>query len=208
MGTINKTKHNNMRTKLLGVFMLSIILAMVPAKEPKMKKIFNGKNLKGWVIPENNIWWSATDGILTAKSGPDKKGSILWTKKEYGDFFVQADFKMGGGTVDSGIFIRSEDQQIQIGESGSLKRDMTASPYIPGKGYPVEAEGIKELLKMDDWNTMKVKAEGNKYTVWLNGEEVMNYTSENVPEKGQIGLQLHPNREMDIEFRNIMVAEL
>lgn len=197
-----------MRTKLLGVFLLSIILAMVPAKEPKMKKIFNGKNLKGWVIPENNIWWSANDGILTAKSGPDKKGSILWTKKEYEDFIVQADFKMGEGTVDSGIFIRSEDQQIQIGESGSLKRDMTASPYIPGKGYPVEAEGIKELLKMDDWNTMKVKAEGNEYTVWLNGEEVMNYTSENVPEKGQIGLQLHPNREMDIEFRNIMVAEL
>ncbi|MDF9797376.1 hypothetical protein OKW21_002639 [Catalinimonas alkaloidigena] len=197
-----------MRTKLLGVFVLSMILAMVPAKEPKMKKIFNGKNLKGWVIPENNIWWSAVDGILTAKSGPDKKGSILWTKKEYGDFIVQADFKMGEGTVDSGIFIRSEDQQIQIGESGSLKRDMTASPYIPGKGYPVEAEGVKSLLKMDDWNTMKVKAVGNKYTVWLNGEEVMNYTSENVPEKGQIGLQLHPNRDMDIEFRNIMVAEL
>lgn len=197
-----------MRTKLLGVFILSIILAMVPAKEPKMKKIFNGKNLKGWVIPENNIWWSATDGILTAKSGPDKKGSILWTKKEYEDFIVQADFKMGEGTVDSGIFLRSEDQQIQIGESGSLKRDMTASPYIPGKGYPVEAERIKELLKMDDWNTMKVKAEGSKYTVWLNGEEVMNYTSENAQEKGQIGLQLHPGREMDIEFRNIMVAEL
>lgn len=198
-----------MRIKMFTLMgLMCFILALTPAQEPKMKKIFNGKNLKGWVIPENNIWWSVDDGILTAKSGPEKTGSILWTKKDYEDFVVQADFKMGSGTVDSGIFIRSEDQQIQIGESGSLKRDMTASPYIPGKGYPVEADGIKELLKMDDWNTMKVQAKGADYTVWLNGKEVMNYTSEEVKEKGPIGLQLHPNREMDIEFKNIMVSEI
>lgn len=197
-----------MKTKLLAALSLCFILAMVPMKEPKMKKIFNGKNFKGWVIPENNIWWSANDGILSVKSGPDKKGSILWTEKEYDDFIVQADFKMGEGTVDSGIFLRSEDEQIQIGESGSLKRDMTASPYIPGKGYPVEAKGVKDLLKLDGWNTIKAQAKDNVYTVWLNGEEVMNYTSENVPDKGPIGIQLHPGRDMTIDFRNIMVAEL
>ena len=197
-----------MRTKLLVIITLFFAVGMVPVKEPKMKKIFNGKNFKGWVVPENNIWWSAGDGVLSVKSGPDKKGSILWTEKEYEDFIVQTDFKMGEGTVDSGIFLRSEDQQIQIGISGSLKRDMTGSPYIPGKGYPVEAEGVKDLLKMDDWNTMKVRAKDNVYTVWLNGQEVMTYTSENVPEKGPIGLQLHPGNEMEIDFRNIMVAEL
>ncbi|WPP51018.1 3-keto-disaccharide hydrolase [Catalinimonas niigatensis] len=197
-----------MRTKLLAVITLCFTLAMIPAKEPKMKKIFNGKNLKGWVVPENNIWWSANDGLLTAKSGPEKKGSILWTEKEYGDFIVQGDFKMGEGTVDSGFFLRSEDQQIQIGISGSLKRDMTGSPYIPGKAYPVEAKGVKDLLKLDDWNTMKIQAKDNIYTVWLNGQEVTTYTSENVPDKGPIGLQLHPGNEMSIDFRNIMVAEL
>lgn len=197
-----------MMTKLLIALTLITTLGLEQAKAPKMKKIFNGKSLKGWVEPENNIWWSAGDGILSVKSGPDKKGSILWTEKEYEDFIVQADFKMGEGTVDSGIFLRSEEQQIQIGISGSLKRDMTGSPYIPGKAYPVEAKGVKELLKLDDWNTMKVQAKDNVYTVWLNGEEVMNYTSENVPEKGPIGLQLHPGNEMTIDFRNIMVAEL
>ena len=197
-----------MATKLLVIIALILTVAMAPVKEPKMKKIFNGKNLKGWVVPENNTWWSAGNGLLSVKSGPEKKGSILWTEKEFEDFIVQADFKMGEGTVDSGIFLRSEDQQIQIGISGSLNRDMTGSPYIPGKGYPVEAEGVKDLLKMDDWNTMKVQAKDNVYTVWLNGQQVMTYTSENVPEKGPIGLQLHPNNEMSIDFRNIMVAEL
>ena len=176
--------------------------------EPKLKKIFNGKTLDGWKAPEGNIWWSADNGILTAKSGPDKKGSILWTENDYKDFIIQADFKFGEGTIDSGIFIRCEEQQIQIGESGSLKRDMTCSPYIPGKGYPVEAEGIKDLLKMDDWNTIKVKAVGSVYTMWLNGKQVLTYDSDTAIERGPVGIQLHPGREMHIDFKNILFAEL
>ncbi|MCK5281562.1 MAG: DUF1080 domain-containing protein [Cyclobacteriaceae bacterium] len=177
-------------------------------KDPKLKKIFNGKNLDGWVAPEGNIWWKAEKGILSARSGPDKKGSILWTNGEYKDFIIQMDFLFGEGTIDSGIFLRTDRQQIQIGESGSLKRDMTCSPYIPGKGYPVEAKNIKELLKMDDWNTIKVKAEGSVYTMWLNGEQVLTYDSDTAIEKGPIGLQLHPGRDMSIDFKNIKFAEL
>ena len=82
------------------------------------------------------------------------------------------------------------------------------APYIPGKSYPVEANGVDELLKTDDWNTMKVRLVDETYIVWLNGKEVMTYTSENMPEKGPIGLQLHPNNEMTIDFRNIRVGEI
>ena len=198
-----------MRSKLL-ILTASLILSVIfiEAQAQKMKKVFNGKTLNGWVVPENNIWWSAGNGILSVKNGPERKGSILWTEKTYKDFVVQTDFRFGGGTVDSGIFLRNDKQQIQIGISGSLKRDMTCSPYIPGKGYPVEAEGVKSLLKTDGWNTMKVQAKGNEYTVWLNGEKVMTYTSENAIEEGPIGLQLHPKNEMSIDFRNIRVAEI
>jgi hypothetical protein len=120
---------------------------------------------------------------------------------------VETDFKMLDGVVDSGIFLRSENDQIQIGISGSLKRDLTASPYIPKKGYPVEAK-VKDILKLKDWNTMKVKVVGKSYTVWLNGIEVMNYTSEKIVDEGPVGLQLHPGNEMSIRYRNIRLAEL
>ncbi len=136
----------------------------VPADTPKLKSIFNGKNLKHWQVPEDNIWWSVRDGILHVENGPEKKGSILWTKKQYKDFMFECDFRMGKGIVDSGIFIRNDKEQIQIGISGSLKRDMTCSPYIVGKGYPVEAEGIPDLLKVDGWNTLRIQARGNHYT--------------------------------------------
>jgi hypothetical protein len=190
------------------IFSLALFATLVAyAQEPKLKKIFNGKNLKGWVAPANNTWWMAGKGILFVKSGPDKKGSILWTEKKYKDFIIETDFLMGDGVVDSGIFLRSENDQIQIGISGSLKRDLTASPYIPKKGYPVEAK-VKDILKLKDWNTMKVKVTGKSYTVWLNGVEVMNYTSEKIVDEGPVGLQLHPGNEMSISYRNIRLAEL
>src|SRR5690606_26449906 len=95
-------------------FVLSIFY-QAQAQDVKTKPIFNGKNLKGWVVPENNLWWTVNDGILSAKSDPDKIGSILWTKKDYRDFVLEADFLMGEGVVDSGFFLRSDRNQVQIG---------------------------------------------------------------------------------------------
>lgn len=177
------------------------------AQEPKLKKIFNGKNLNGWKLPQDQICWTASRGVLFVKNNAEKKGSNLWTEKNYQNFILSADFLMGEGTVDSGIFLRSENDQIQIGISGSLKRDLTASPYLPKLKYPVEAN-VKEILKPTDWNTMKIKMVDKTYTVWLNGKEVMTYTSKDIPSSGPIGLQLHPGNEMSIKYRNIRLAEL
>lgn len=197
-----------MKKIITAATLVLFLINMVHAQEPKLKKIFNGKNLKGWKAPANNVWWTASKGILFVKSTAEKKGSNLWTEKSYSNFILQADFLMGDGTVDSGFFLRSEDDQVQIGISGSLKRDMTGSPYIPKLRYPKEATKTKDVLKPKDWNTMKIKLVDKTYTVWLNGVEVMNYTSENIPASGPIGIQLHPGNEMSISYKNIRLAEL
>lgn len=185
-----------------------VSIGPLSADEISLKSIFNGKDFTGWEVPKDNIWFTAKDGILKLENGPKKRGQTLWTSQEYEDFEMEFDFKMGKGTVDSGIYVRNSREQIQIGISGSLKRDMTGSPYISGKGYPVEAKGIKDLLKLDDWNTMKIRAKGKKYTVWLAGKEVMNYESESAPKKGKIGIQLHGSRVMSIEYRNMKAAPI
>ena len=166
--------------------------------------------LKGWKVPKGNEaskWYQATNNILEVRSGSKKKGSVLWTKKQYQDFEVSLEFRFIDGIIDSGIHLRNSDQ-IQIGISGSLKRDMTCSPYIPGKGYPVEAKNIKKLLKPKDWNQMRIRAVGQNYTVWLQEEEVMKYKSSSAKEKGPIGIQLHGSRNMKIDFQDISVKEL
>lgn len=95
--------------------------------------LFNGENLNGFKVPDGNIWWSVENRELVCRSGPKRKGSILWSEKKYKNFIVELDFKMVSGIVDSGLFLRNMDQ-IQLGMSGSMKRDMTTSPYIPKKG--------------------------------------------------------------------------
>ena len=70
-----------MNSKLLcGVIMLG--LAGGVFAEPKLKPIFNGKNLSGWEVPKGNDeagWYKAVDGALKIQSGPQKQGSILWS---------------------------------------------------------------------------------------------------------------------------------
>ena len=190
----------------ISVTLMSVSPA--PGDDHALPSAFNGRDLSGWVVPEGNVWFIADEGVLHVTSGPNKKAANLWTEKQYGNFVMEFEFKMGKGTVDSGIFVRKESEQIQIGESGSLKRDLTASPYISGKGYPVEAEGVKELLRLEDWNEMTIVAKGRNYTVWLNGVFVMTYNSESAAQKGPIGIQLHGNRDMALDYRNIRIAEL
>jgi len=178
----------------------------------KEDQVFNGKDLNNWtVIPETQASsWNAKNGVLYAKNDAAETGSNLWTTNEYEDFAIQLKFKTGGGIVDSGVFIRGENPespQIQIGISGSLKVDMTGSPYVPKQGYPQKAE-VEQILKNKQWNTLTILAVKNNYKVWLNGQKVLDYLLENARLKGPVGLQLHPNRTMDIEFKEILIKKL
>lgn len=192
--------------RISSIVFLSAITLRAQADEPALESIFNGKDLEGWNLDEDNPWFSVEDGVLKVQSGPDKKGATLWTEKEYTDFVLELEFKFGEGTVDSGIFIKNNKEQIQIGISGSLERDMTALAYIPGKGYPFKNDEAVKLLKQDDWNHLKIRVRGKTYETWLNGEPVMTYTSDSAIEKGPLGIQLHGNRDMAIDFRQLKVA--
>ena len=193
--------------------------------DTKYKNYFDGSDLSQWVIktrrgeaegvvvkeidPNDNIWWSVDNNLLKVKSGPNEIGSTLWTKDSFENFRVRLDFKFIEGNIDSGVFMRGSDHlnpQIQIGVSGSLKRDMTCSPYIPKKGYPKEAIKVKSLLKMNDWNNMVAEAVGNRYRVWLNGDQVMDYTFEDANLLGPVGIQLHSKRNMEIWYKSIDIA--
>lgn len=202
-------KHRHALRLIVNLLWGLVVISTSWAEEPTpLNAIFNGHDLSGWQTPAENKWWSVDGEVLRCRSDPEQTGSILWTEKNYRDFVVELEFKFGPGTVDSGVFLRDEQEQIQIGISGSRKRDMTASPYISGKGYPVEAENVAEILKLDDWNLLRIEARGNTYQAWLNGQKVMIYESETARELGPIGLQLHPGREMAIDFRKIRAADL
>ncbi|MCW1925255.1 DUF1080 domain-containing protein [Luteolibacter arcticus] len=187
------------------LFSAILLLTGIAAAEPE--KLFSSANLDGWKT-QGAAYWSFSDGVLTGQSDDKKQNSVLWSEKSYKDFTVECEFRFSGD-IDSGIFLRHENEQIQIGVSRSLKRDLTGSPYIGSKrGYPQEASGVKEVLKQGDWNRMKIVAKGHTYTVTLNGKQVIEYVSDTAKESGPLGFQVHPGVKMKIEFRNVTVEPL
>ncbi|MEQ1842779.1 MAG: DUF1080 domain-containing protein, partial [Verrucomicrobiales bacterium] len=58
------------------------------------------------------------------------------------------------------------------------------------------------------WNSMKIEARGPRYKVWLNGKKVLDYSSDTAIKEGPIGIQLHPGKDVAVEYRDIKLAEL
>ena len=76
--------------------------------------------------------------------------------------------------------------------------------------YPEEARatGVEKLLKPGDWNRIRIEARGNTFTVWLNGTQVSRYTDAKYAGPAPIGLEMHANVEMRVEFRDIRAKPL
>lgn len=168
--------------------------------------IFNGRDLAGWRVV-GEPYWRVVEGSLVGENDAEMKGSMLFTERSYGDVVVEADVRFEG-RIDSGIMVRKPELQVQIGESSSLKRDMTCSFYTGT--YPEEGRAPRaaELLKPGEWNRIRVEARGETFTVWLNGEQVSCFTSDKYADPAPIGLQVHAKIRMKVEFRNLRAKAL
>ena len=71
-----------------------------------------------------------------------------------------------------------------------------------------QSKSTDDLLKQKDWNSLEVHAIANHYYVWLNGLAVLDYTLKNANLIGPVGLQLHPGKTMNIQFKNIFLKTL
>ena len=62
---------------------------------------------------------------------------------------------------------------------------------------------------MGSWNTMKIIANGNKVTTYLNGQEMVEIVDEKIGKgKGGIALQIHSGGGIKVKWRNIKLKEL
>jgi len=189
---------------VVAVSTLSPTRAEVPTAD--LPAIFNGSDLAGWKVV-GGPYWKVVDNAIVGQSDDRKQGSMLYTEKPYGDVILEAEVRFSG-EIDSGIMVRRPELQVQIGVSRSLKRDMTCSFYTGT--YPEEARAPKaaELLKPGEWNRIRVEAKGDTFTVWLNGAQVSQYKDAKYAEPGPIGLQIHANVLMKVEFRDVRALTL
>jgi hypothetical protein len=217
---------------LLGVLALS---AAVRGDEDKagpednkppegFQALFNGKDLTGWqglvelpqrakLSPEqlakkqeeaNKKYlphWKVVDGVLTY----DGKGQSLQTAKDYGNFELYVDWKIGK-KGDSGIYLRGN-PQVQIWDNPEGSGGLYNNKKHPSKPLVVADKPVGQ------WNRFHILMKGDRVTVYLNGKKVVDDTPlENywqpgkpLPSKGPIELQHHGDK---LWFKNIYIKEL
>lgn len=220
MSFFSAAKIGSVSAMKLRPLTLTLILSLAaivasPAAEPKLEPLFNGKDLTGFTGENAANFWRVENGVLIGENDAAKKGHYLWTEKEYGDFVLEFDVRWKSTTergVDTGIEMRKPKIQLQLGVSGSLKVDMTGSFYTGGKpAYPEagQAKDAKKLLKPEgEWNTFRIQAKGNNFTCWINGQKASEYTDAKFSGAAPLGLQIHGNVEMKVEYRNLKIAAL
>jgi hypothetical protein len=178
----------------------------------KTQPLFNGKNLDGWKIHGTEKWY-IEDGLLVCESGPDKKYGYLSTEKNYNNFELSLEFKQEANG-NSGVFIRSTFEGTKVSgwqvEVAPPNHDTGGIYESYGRGWLVQIEDEKEdILKMGEWNKMKIRVVGGQVTTWLNGEKMVDINDEKIAKgKGAIALQIHDGGGIKVRWRNLVVQEL
>jgi lysophospholipase L1-like esterase len=205
------------------------------AMEPKLREVlgetdgakalFNGVSLNGWeqVGGDKSCWFTApgllyTDGV--------EGGGWLSTKKEYGDFELSLEYLTPKGG-NSGVFIRApregnpafEGSEIQVlDDADEQYKDLQPYQYT-GSVYSTCAPSKRVTKPAGEWQSMKIRCEGPRVQVWVNGEQVVDCNQDEAAKdeaklkehpglkryKGYIGLQNHSSR---LDYRNVFIKEL
>jgi hypothetical protein len=197
--------------KKLVIVGLLLLVAQVTFAQKK-KKLFNGKDLTGWVIYGTEKWY-VEDGLLISESGPDKGYGYLGTEKQFDDFEINLEFKQEANG-NSGVFIRStvdgtmvSGWQVEVAPPG---HDTGGIYESYGRGWLVKPDPEKDkALKFGEWNKMKIVVKGDNVTSYLNGVEMVNYSDAKIGEgKGGVLLQIHDGGGIKVYWRNIELKEL
>ena len=200
--------------------------------EDGLVPMFNGKDLSGWqALVGNPITrkkmdpkelakkqadanlnlgtnWAAKDGCIVFNGSGDNLCSV----KQYGDFEMVVDWRITK-KGDSGIYLRGS-PQVQIWDTSRVE---VGAQVGSGGLYNNQKNASKPLKVGDnpigDWNTFRIRMIGDKVTVYLNGELVVdnvileNYWDRSLPIFAKEGIELQAHGT-DLAFRDIYVKEL
>ena len=74
----------------------------------------------------------------------------------------------------------------------------------------IDAEGYKNLFKLDDWNDVIIVAKGTHIRHYTNGRLILDFQDhpDNALLDGILALQLHAGKAMWAEFKNIRIRDL
>lgn len=204
---------------------LFVSCAVTPAsaekKEKGFVKVFNGKNLDGWVGATNG--YVAEDGKIICLK---EKGGNLFTEKEYRNFNFRFEFKFESG-ANNGLGIRSplkgnpayDGMELQILDNTADRYKNLKKYQYHGSVYGVVPAKRGHLKPLGEWNSEEVVVRGRRVKVILNGTTILDANLDEASKDGTLDGKKHPGLKRKtghigflghgarIEFRNLRVKE-
>ncbi len=204
------------KEKLLLVFLLIVTGSI--AQSGGWTNLFDGKTLKGWHQLNGKAKYTVANGTITGTTVPKEPNSFLATDKEYGDFILEVELKVG--KMNSGIQIRSlstpefnngrvHGYQVEIDPSDRAWSGGIYDEARRGWLYQTEMNpSAKKAFKKDGWNKYRIEAIGPVIRTWVNDIPVA-YLVDDMTPKGIIALQVHGIKENEggqqIQWKNIRI---
>ena len=164
--------------------------------------------------------------------------SNLSTQAQYGDFELRLEYN-ADAKVNSGVFLRVSDLDDEVHTGLEIQILDTYGKELPldrgdsGALYDMIAPSANALKPAGEWNQMRMRCDGPRVAVELNGVQVVDadldlfdtpgqnpdgssnkfkYAGKTMPRAGRIGLQTHAGMgglsDVKIRFRNLVVQPL
>src|SRR5438105_144149 len=155
---------------------------------PPERQIFFAKDgpPEGWVVrawdnvknpPEQPSAWKVEQGVL---QGSEPRGTWLLSEKEYGDFTLEFEWKLGE-RGNSGVALRAplygdpafDGMELQMVDRRYYPADMAVTPAeLTGSLYKAVAPQA-QIYKAMEWNKYQITCRGASVKVALNGTSIL-----------------------------------
>ena len=160
-----------------------LLLIVSVAHAQQKEKLFNGTDLTGWKVYGTEKWY-ANKGELVCESGPDKQYGYFATEKDYKDFELTLEF-FQESNGNSGVFFHCSVEGTKVAgwqaEVAPLNNHTGGIYESYGRGWLIQPKPeLEKILKVGQWNKMKVMVKGNTVTTWLNGQQMITLTDEKI----------------------------
>jgi hypothetical protein len=169
------------------------------------------------------------EGLLVSLGTP---GGHLISEKSYENYLLEFDYRFAGPPGNCGVLVHASTpralygmfpQSIEVqmmhsnaGDFWCIREDIQVKEMEKRRG-PKQNWGIIEgkerrVINLTDnsekplgeWNRMKIKCEGDRISVWINGD-LVNEGFGATAQKGQIALQAEG---AEVEFKNLILTSL
>lgn len=201
--------------------LLSLLAATAAFAAPQ--SIFDGKTFDGWE-GDTTKTWRIVDGAFVGGSltEPVPRNEFLATKKKYQDFELTLKLRFVGpaGKRNGGIQLRSVRIPNPPNEMSGYQADFGDPEwwgclYDESRRKKVLAKSdmakLAPTLKTDDWNEYRIRCEGPRIQLWVNGVQTVDYTEPDADiakQEGHIAVQIHSGPAIEAWYKDIKIEEL